>query len=91
MIIMALLQFIFGTLKVIFGWLNLPDMPIEITSVIDEVKSYIIEGLPIVWCFFDKKITTICLGVSLAAMNFEKIYYFLMWILSKLPIGINKN
>lgn len=91
MIIMALLELLFGILKVLFGWLQLPDMPIEITSVIDEVKTYIIDALPIIWCFFDKKITTICLGISLACVNFEKIYYFLMWIIAKLPIGINKN
>lgn len=91
MIIMALLELIFGILKILFGWMNLPDMPVEITEVIDQVKNYIIDGLPIIWCFFDKRITTICLGVSLAAYNFEKVYYFLMWIIAKLPIGINKN
>lgn len=91
MIIMALLELIFGILKILFGWMSLPDMPVEITEVIDQVKNYIIDGLPIIWCFFDKRITTICLGVSLAAYNFEKVYYFLMWIIAKLPIGVNKN
>lgn len=91
MILLSLLELLFGILKVLFGWLSLPDMPAEITSVIDQVMVYIIDGLPIIWCFLDKKVTTVCLGISLACMNFEKIYDFLMWILAKLPIGISKN
>lgn len=91
MILLALLDFIFGILKVLFSWINLPDMPVEITSVIDQVLQYIIDGLPIIWCFLDKKVTTVCLGIALACMNFEKVYDFTMWIIAKLPIGINKN
>lgn len=91
MIFLSLMELLFGILKVLFSWLSLPDMPVEITEVVDTVITYIIDGLPIIWCFLDKRVTTVCLGISLACMNFEKIYDFLMWILSKLPIGIHKN
>lgn len=91
MILLSLLELLFGIIKVLFGWLDLPDMPVEITSVIDNVITYVVDGLPIIWCFLDKELTLICLGISLAVMNFEKVYDFLMWILAKLPIGINKN
>lgn len=91
MILQALLEFIFGILKILFGWIDLPDMPIEITEVIDSVIGYIVDGLPIIWCFLDKRVTTVCLAIALACMNFEKVYDFTMWIISKLPIGINKN
>jgi len=77
MILLSLLELLFGIIKVLFGW--------------DTVIAYIVDGLPIIWCFLDKNITLICLGISLAVMNFEKVYDFLMWILAKLPIGINKN
>lgn len=91
MILLSLLELLFGIIKVLFSWLDLPDMPAEITDVVDTVIQYIVDGLPIIWCFLDKRITLICLGISLAVMNFEKVYDFLMWILAKLPIGINKN
>ena len=91
MIVTSLLNLIFSILKVLFGWLNLPDMPEEISSVIDTVIDYIIDGLPVIWCFLDKEVTTVCLAIALACMNFEKIYDFLMWLLAKLPIGIRKN
>ena len=91
MILLGLLKVFFAVLKVLFGWLNLPDMPSGITDVVDSVIGYVIDALPLVWVFFDKDLVTICLVVALACSNFDKVYDLLMWILAKLPLGINKN
>lgn len=91
MILLGLLQVIFAVLKALFSWLNLPDMPVEISSVLDEVTGHIVDALPLVWVFFDKKVVTVCLVVALACTNFDKVYDLLMWVLAKIPIGINKN
>lgn len=91
MILLGLLKVLFLVLQALFGWLNLPDMPVEITNVIDSVVGYIVDALPLLWLFFDKKVVTICLVVALACSNFDKIYDLLMWILAKLPLGIHKN
>ena len=91
MILLGLLKLIFELLKVLFGWLSLPDMPVEITSIIDSVIDYVIDALPVIWVFFDKSVVTVCFVIALACMNFEKVYDFLMWLLAKLPIGINKD
>ena len=89
MILLGLLEVIFTVLQVLFSWLSLPDMPEEITSIVDTGIEYVVDALPIIWCFLDKKVVTVCLVVSLACMNFEKVYYFLMWIIAKLKL--NKN
>lgn len=91
MIIMGLLDVVFSVLKVLFSWLSLPDMPDEITSVVDGIIGYIVDALPLIWMFFDKNVVTVCLVIALACMNFEKVYDFLMWIIAKIPIGIRKN
>lgn len=91
MIIMALLEVIFALLKVLFSWLSLPDMPKEITSVVDGIIEYIVDALPLIWVFFDKDVVTVCLVIALACSNFDKLYDLLMWILAKIPIGIRKN
>lgn len=91
MILLALLKMLFAVLKVLFGWLSLPEMPSEITSVVDSVMQYIIDALPLLWVFFDKNVVTVCLVIALACANFDKVYDLLMWILAKLPIGIRKN
>ena len=91
MILLALLEVLFAVLKVLFSWLSLPDLPPEITSVIEEVMGYITDALPLLWVFFDKNVVTACLVIALACANFEKVYDLLMWILAKLPIGIKKN
>lgn len=91
MLITGILNALFSVIQALFGWINLPDMPDKISSVIDNILQYVIDGLPIIWCFLDKEITLVCLGVALACRSFEKIYDFLMWLLAKLPIGIKRN
>lgn len=91
MILLGLLKMLFAVLKVLFGWLNLPDMPAAISSVVDEIVGYVVDALPLVWVFFDKSVVTVCLVVALACSNFDKAYDLLMWILAKLPLGIHKN
>lgn len=91
MILLALLNVLFLVLQALFSWLNLPEMPAEITSVVDQVVGYVVDALPLLWVFFDKNLVTVCLVVALACVNFDKVYDLLMWILAKLPIGIHKN
>lgn len=91
MILLALLKMLFAVLKVLFGWLSLPDMPAEITGIVDTMVGYVVDALPLLWLFFDKSLVTVCLVVALACMNFDKVYDLLMWVLAKLPIGIHKN
>lgn len=91
MILMALFNLVFSVLKVLFSWLNLPDMPQQITQVVDQIVGYIVDALPLLWVFFDKSVVTICLFVALACTNFDKVYDLLMWIIAKIPIGIRKN
>ena len=88
MILKGILDIIFGLLKTLFGWIDLPDMPEVITNVIDQVISYITDGLPVIWVFFDKQVVTVAFVLVLAIVNFDKIYYFIMWLLKKLPIGV---
>lgn len=91
MIIMGLLKVVFTVLQALFSWLSLPQMPDAITSVIDGVLGYIRDALPLIWVFFDKNVVSVCLVVALACANFDKVYDLLMWVLAKLPIGVNKN
>lgn len=91
MILLGILQVIFIVLKALFSWLSLPDMPSDITNVVDGVFVYIKDALPLIWLFFDKSVVGVCLTIALACANFEKVYDLLMWVLAKLPIGINKN
>lgn len=91
MIITGLLKVVFEVLKLLFSWLSLPDMPAEITSVVDGIIGYIVDALPLLWVFFDKKLVTVCLVIALACTNFDKVYDFIMWILAKIPIGIHKS
>lgn len=91
MIIYGILSVLLELVQFLFGWLDLPDLPETITQYIDMSVQHIVDGLPILWLFFDKSVVQACLVIALACMNFDKIYDFTMWILAKLPIGIKKN
>lgn len=91
MIIYGILSIVFGLLQVLFSPLSLPDFPVEITEKLYDILDIISDALPLLWVYFDKPVVTVCLGVALALMAFEKLYEFIMWIVAKLPIGISKE
>lgn len=91
MIIYGILSILIELITFLFGWLNLPDMPEVLTQYIDVMMGYIVDGLPLLWLFFDKSVVTVCLVIALACVNFDKVYGFTMWIIAKLPLGIHKN
>lgn len=91
MILLAFLEVLFLVLQALFSWLNLPAFPADLTAVVDDMVGYITDALPLIWLFFDKSIVTTCLVISLACVNFDKVYDLLMWILAKLPLGIHKQ
>lgn len=87
MIVYGILYVIFCVLKVIFAPISLPDFPPQITQYLYQAIDTISNGLPLLWVFFDKSVVTVCLALVLACMNFERIYYFIMWVLRKFKLG----
>lgn len=91
MILYGILSVLFDILQFLFGWLNLPQMPQELVVYIEQAKGLILDSLPLIWLFFDKRTVYACIIVALACVNFDKIYDFTMWIIAKLPLGISKE
>ena len=76
-------------IKLVFGWINLPDMPEAVTSVVDELFALLRGSVGMMGIFLDLKMLKILLPVLLIVINFEHVWKFTMFILRKIPfLGI---
>ena len=90
MILEAVFNLVSGLVKLVFGWINLPDLPDSITSVIDELFALISGSVGIIGIFVDLNMVKILLPVLLIVINFDEVWKFTMFILRKIPfLGIN--
>lgn len=89
MIVAALLDLIFGLIKIIFGWINLPPMPEAITSIIDELFGVFEGAIGLLGVFVDLEFLSICMPLLIIIVNFEHLYRGTMFVIRKLPININ--
>ena len=89
MILESILNLISGLIKLVFGWINLPDMPSSVTSVIDELFVYIRGSMGLLGVFVDLNMVKVFLPVLLIVINFEHVWKFTMFIVRKIPfLGI---
>lgn len=75
-------------IKLVFGWINLPDMPEAVTSVVDELFALLRGSVGMMGIFLDLKMLKILLPVLLIVINFEHVWKFTMFILRKIPFWV---
>ena len=86
MILQAVFDLVKNVIKLVFGWINLPDMPSAVTSVVDELFALLRGSVGV---FMDLSMLKILLPVLLIVINFEHVWKFTMFILRKIPfLGI---
>ena len=89
MIIKALFELFYGLITIVFGWINLPNLPDNILSIIDELVDVLLGAVSLLSIFLDFSVLKILLPVLLIVINFEHIYKLTMYILRKIPfLGI---
>ena len=89
MIVEALINLISGVLKVLFAWINLPQVPMEIQNSINGYLDLVFDNLQFLG-FFIRPITfKIVATTAIALYTFSKLYKVTMWIYHKLPISSN--
>lgn len=89
MIIEALFTVILSLLNIVFGWVNLPQMPEAVDSAFDSLLSYMQAGIGFVWLIVPRELVLVVVPVILILSNFDKLYSVVMWVLKKIPfLGI---
>lgn len=90
MILEAVFNLVGGLLKLVFGWINLPDMPASVMAVIDKLFSVLGGSIGMIGVFIDLDMVKILLPVLLIVVNFEEVWKFTMFIIRKIPfLGIS--
>lgn len=89
MILESVFNLFSSAIKLIFGWINLPQLPADVEVVIDQLFTYMESGLGFVFLFFDMNLVKIMLPFVIVVANFEKVYKLVMYVLRKIPfLGI---
>lgn len=85
MILEALLNMVFGLLKIVFGWISLPAFPEGLANSIDTFLNLIFDNLTLLGFFIRPSTIMIVVPILIVLLNFEDVYKITMWILRKIP------
>ena len=89
MILETLLNLIMLLLNVVFGWINIPQFPEELTSSISSFLDLIFENLSLLGFFVRPVTLTVAIPLLIILLNFERVYKLVMYIVRKIPfLGI---
>lgn len=89
MILEAVFNLFITALEAIFSWINLPQMPESITSMVDTFESLMFDNLSCLSFFVRISTVKILLPLLLVVVNFDRVWSFTMFILRKIPfLGI---
>jgi len=89
MIIEFLLSVVAGFVKLVLGILpNIPAMPAWIDDSLDTVLNTVAQGVSILSYLYTPQIFIFILSTALVVLNFEQAYHAIMWVVRKLPIGV---
>jgi hypothetical protein len=88
MIIEGILNAFYYVFEFVFGWISLPSFPTDLTTNITTYLGYVFDNLDIIYLFIRPSTIKIALPILIAILNFERLYRFTMFIIRKLPFGI---
>lgn len=89
MILESVFNLFSSAIKLIFGWIDLPDLPAEVETVISQLFDYLEAGMGFVCLAVNMDLVKIMLPFVLVVANFDKVYKLVMFVLRKIPfLGI---
>lgn len=73
----------------LFSFINIPDLPPEISSVVIRIMAYLNAGFRFVLYFFDVNVLIGLLPFVIILINFDHVYKLVMFVVRKIPfLGI---
>lgn len=85
MIVSSVLNLFVGMLEVVFGWIQLPNLPDSIMSIINTVFDYIIGSIGLLGVFVDLDVVMVLIPLAIAVARFDDLYKMTMFVLRKIP------
>lgn len=85
MIVSSVLDLFVGMLELVFGWIQLPNLPDSIMSIIDTVFGYITGSIGLLGVFVDLDVVMVLIPLAIAIARFDDLYKMTMFVLRKIP------
>lgn len=85
MILESVFNLFSTAIKLIFGWVSLPDLPPDVQVIIDQVFGYMESGIGFLFLFVDMNLVKVMLPMVIVVANFERVYQLVMYVLRKIP------
>lgn len=86
MIIETILNALVALVKGVFGWISFPAVSDDFYEALNVFIELLENGRSLINLFLPWELVRIGLPLVLFIMNFEHIYYFVVWILKKIPM-----
>lgn len=80
-----LLNGLYYIIDFLFGWINIPSVPVSITDSINTFLNLVFDNLSLLGFFIRPSTLSILVPLIIVAYNFKYVYKFIMWFLHKLP------
>lgn len=81
----TIMEFLYNIVQIVFGWINLPDFPADLTNSINGFLDLVFDNLSLLGFFIRPTTLKLVVPLLLIVINFELIYKLVMWIVRKLP------
>lgn len=81
----SIMGFLYNIVSIVFGWINLPDFPADLTNSINTFLDLVFDNLSLLGFFIRPTTLKLVVPLLLIVINFELIYKLVMWIVRKLP------
>lgn len=89
MIIKSLFDIVSRLILWVLSLINLPDMPDMIVDVLEQLKSYLLQGANILSLFVNWDLLVLLCSTCLIVIIARETYSLLMWVIQKIPfLGI---
>ncbi len=85
MIVSSVLNLFVGMLELVFGWIQLPNLPDSIMSIIDTVFGYITGSIGLLGVFVDLDVVMVLIPLAIAVARFDDLWKMTMFVLRKIP------
>ena len=71
--------------ELLFGWINIPHMPTELTNSISNFLDLIFDNLSLLGFFISPYLIKLVVPIVLFLINFKWIYKATIWLIKKIP------
>lgn len=86
MVIESIVDALCNLLLSVTSFIHIPDIPEEVISQLDTFRTAIVSGYGLLSNYVNMPLVMILLGAVIAIEVVVHAYYFIMWILRKIPV-----